>query len=466
MPDEFPERQLAEIKALIGDADQRLTDVVELIDRVAGGPATAVQGKKPHHRQARAQSDGKNVQPLIAFVHIPKTAGGTVTTMFSAAFSKRGINKTGNYISGPEKTLTKVMKRPGGWEDWSRAGGRVAIGHTPYGLFREHMPADTRYVTFLREPVDRVLSHYYRHVHNPGLSATARRPRARRRRASAGSLEEAVVEMRLPQLNNLATRFLCSHPSLETLPDEALEEAKENLRMFMLVGIQERFEESIILLQRTLDLGLVPTLDRHVSAPGDRPTVEQISDEERALVEEYNAFDVELYSFGRELFDETAAAAGEGLATAVDELRLANVTAAETHQAAVTALREWLDAELPAGTTKPISDVVARADEAGFTRAAFNRARKEMLLKKQQQEDGAWTLSRPAAEHYAALKRASEWLDHELPPGATMPSSTVLARADAAGVSRIVLNQARKLMGVAKTLEADEEIAWTRPDED
>ena len=39
------------------------------------------------------------------------------------------------------------------------------MGHVPYGLFRRHLPEDTRYMTFLREPVDRVLSHYYRHIH-------------------------------------------------------------------------------------------------------------------------------------------------------------------------------------------------------------------------------------------------------------------------------------------------------------
>jgi hypothetical protein len=69
------------------------------------------------------------------------------------------VHDAGNYLRAPEKTVRKVARRPGGWDRWRRAGGRVTIGHVPYALFREHLPADTRYVTFLREPIDRVLSH-------------------------------------------------------------------------------------------------------------------------------------------------------------------------------------------------------------------------------------------------------------------------------------------------------------------
>jgi hypothetical protein len=327
------------------------------------------------------------------------------------------------------------------------------------------MPGDTRYVTFLREPVDRVLSHYYRHVHNPARSGADRGTRRRGRGDSAGSVKEAVVEMRLPQLNNLATRFLCSHATLERLPDTALDEAKENLRTFMLVGIQERFEESLILLQGTLGLGLVPALDRHVSAPGGRPTVEEIPDEQRALIEEYNAFDVELYRFGLELFEEAAAASGDGLAAEVEKLRQANTTAAEQHEAAVQAMRDWLDRELPPGTTKLVADVVARLEAAGLTRPAFNRARRDMLLRREQHEDGVWTISRPDEAQLAALQEAHDWLDHELPAGATMPASPLFARAEAAGLPHAALNQARKLMDIAKAADADGHTIWTRPDE-
>jgi hypothetical protein len=132
-----------------------------------------------------------------------------------------------------------------------------------------------------------------------------------------------MVEMRLPQLNNLATRFLSGAPSpMDELPASALEDAKGNLRGFAFIGIQERFAESIVLLQRTLGLGLVPResyQNRHVSR--NRPSVDEIPDEQRALIEDCNRLDVELYSFGAELFENAVAAAGRGFAADVERLR-------------------------------------------------------------------------------------------------------------------------------------------------
>jgi hypothetical protein len=478
MLDEAQEPRLGEIRALIGEADQRLQSVVELLERIEepertrlrprrrpgrwrNGAAAGLRAIKAHHRQAPPPE-----HPLIAFVHIPKTAGGTVTTMFSAAWGKKCINKTGNYVSGPEKTVGKVTKRPGGWEAWLRRGGRVAIGHTPYGVFDGNVPEGTCYITFLREPVDRVISHYYRHVHQRALAAAGEGSRGLGGKAVAGSLREALLDMSLPQLNNLATRFLCSHPTLERLPDSAIDEAKENLRGFALVGIQERFEESVILLQRAFDLGLVPTLDRHVSAPGGRPTVDELSQEDRELIEEHNAFDVELYRYGLELFEEAAAAAGESLAADAERLRAANVAAAEEHRAAIKAIRAWFDVELPPGTSKPIAEMLAQSDAAGFSRAVFNTARRDLLVRKEQNDKGVWMIVRPAESELAALRQAQVWLERELPSGASLPAGPLGDRAEAAGLSRMALNRARKLLDVAKTVDDAGQVNWTRPDED
>jgi hypothetical protein len=359
--------------------------------------------------------------PLLAFVHIPKTAGGTVTSMLAAAYSKRGIAKTGNYIKGPEKTVRKVTRRPGAWESWHRGGGRVAVGHTPYGVFRDHLPADARYMTFLREPVDRVLSHYYRHVHNPALSDPHRNARRQGRRATAASIEEALIQMRLPQLTNLATRFLCSHPSLGVLPASALEDAKENLRKFAFVGIQERFEESIVLLQRALGLGFLPYLDRHVSVEGGRPAVDEISDAQRSLIEEYNQLDTELYRFGLELFADAVAAAGEGIAADVERLRGVHAAATDERQTAIQKARDWLDRELPPGTKEPVVAVRARAEAAGVSWAALNATRKQLQVRREQDEDGAWRFvrgmprGRRLARRRAAGRRRPRTADGSIP---------------------------------------------------
>jgi Sulfotransferase family len=310
--------------------------------------------------------------PLIAFVHIPKTAGGTVTSMFAAAYSKQALDRAGNFMRGPEKTHRKLTRRDGGWENWHRKGGRISVGHTPYGVFLAHLPADVRYMTFLREPVDRVVSHYYRHMHHPEMSAADRDKRRQGGRVAAASLEEALREHRPPQLCNLATRFLCGHESpMGALPPSALDDAKTNLREFAFVGIQERFEESIVLLQRMLGLELVPQVNRHVSTEGGRPAVDEIPAEQRALIEEHNRLDAELYAFGLGLFNEAVAGADEGFVTDVERLRASSASAQEE---AIETARAWLERELPPGTAKTPHALRSAAKALGITMPALNEA--------------------------------------------------------------------------------------------
>jgi sulfotransferase famil protein len=421
------EQDLAEIKALYGALDQHVREGLAQLARIREAQERLAARGQPRASSAVDRNGG---EPLVAFVHIPKTAGGAVTTMFANAYSRKGTYNTANYISSPEKTVAKVTKRPGGWERSQRKGVRVAIGHTPYGVFREgNLPPDTRYITFLREPVDRVLSHYYRHVHLPETSGAE--PRGQRKRAR--SLEEALVEMRLPQLRNICTRFLCSHPTLGELPPSAVDEAKENLRTFAFVGIQERFEESIVLLQRTLGIGVVPYLNRHVSAAGSRPSVDEISDAERALIEECNQLDAELYAFGLELLEEALAATDDDFTADVERLRGAAEAAGREHRAAVEAARVWLDRELPPGATEPKKSLIARAEAAGLTRPAVTEARKELLVVGDRGSDGKPTLRRASGDSLTALEDAKAWLDRELPAGASEPQAALIERGEASG---------------------------------
>jgi hypothetical protein len=359
------ERELSEIKELTHELGKGAQEVLERLGHI----------NELHQRQLVAQSrgsagsDGRDARPLLAFVHIPKTAGGTVTNMLARAYSKSGVNAAGNYMTGPEQAARKVTRRPGGWEAWQRKGGRVTIGHVPYRVFREHLPLDTVYMTFLREPVDRVLSHYYRHIHRPDLQPANRVQARERRRERAASLEEALVETRLPQVRNLATRFLCGYPTRdEDLAASALENAKANLRNFWFVGIQERFEESLVLLQRMLGLDLVPYLNRHVSVEGRRPAVHEITDAQRALIEEHNSLDVELYRFGLGLFEDAVARAGKRFEADVKQLP---ALSAELNADALQSAREWLDRALPPGTSRRAAELRAEAKAAGIPMAAL-----------------------------------------------------------------------------------------------
>jgi hypothetical protein len=336
-----------------------------------------MESSRPHEEEpAEVISEVSDSEPLVAFVHIPKTAGGTATSMLNALYSKQEVRKTGNYLrGGPGKTERKIAAS-------LRKGGRVFIGHTPYGAFRDRLPRDTRYMTFLREPVDRVLSHYYRHIHveDPRRAGRVRKRPSQGWAAKAESLKEALVELRLPQINNLATRFLCGHRTpIGDLPASAVDDAKQNLREFAFVGIQERFDESLVLLQRTLGLGVAPYRDRHVSS--DRPAVDEITKDERALIEEYNQLDAELYRFGLGLFeDAVGAAANEGFAADVEALR---ASSADANEEAIQNARDWLDRELPLGTTRLAVELRLAAKAAGIAVPALTQALQVASVKKE-----------------------------------------------------------------------------------
>jgi hypothetical protein len=286
------ERELSELHALIHDLDRQLRESLEQIQliREAERERTRAGGRPARPKGAGDRPSG---EPLLAFVHIPKTAGKTVTTMLVGAYSKPAIRDAGNYLRSADKAASKVGRQ-------KKARGRVIVGHVPYGLFRENLPPDTRYMTFLREPIDRVVSHFWRHIRRNPDRASRDRPG---RKVRTDTLEQALIEMRLPAVNNLMTRFLCDSPAPDgVLPASAVEDAQRNLRQFAFIGIQERFEESIVLLQRMLGTGSVPYENRHVSS--DRPAVEDLPDRDRELIAECNQLDAELYEFGVALFDD------------------------------------------------------------------------------------------------------------------------------------------------------------------
>src|SRR5262245_41848988 len=83
---------------------------------------------------------------LLAFVHIPKTAGATVKSVFADAFGRETLHDAGNYPRNPEMVAAQSYHLN------SRV--RVTIGHVPYGVLRPRLPPATRYITFLRDPVE------------------------------------------------------------------------------------------------------------------------------------------------------------------------------------------------------------------------------------------------------------------------------------------------------------------------
>jgi hypothetical protein len=258
--------------------------------------------------------------PILAFVHVPRTGGGSASDAISQGYAR--MKSAGNAQRNPDKTesylrgLAVETKLP-----------QVIGDHIPLGLYRRYLPRDTRYMTFLRDPVERVLSHHW-------LYACAAKERTReiweRLAALDGRVDLTGVEdytleeglaRGLPVFDNLQVRYLCGATSVfGPLERQATKRARQHVSRFFFVGISERLDESLVMLARALGTAPLPYVRRHSGVGGGRPAVD---DSLRALVAEHNRADIELYREARKRFDERAARV-DGLAEEAAALRAAS----------------------------------------------------------------------------------------------------------------------------------------------
>lgn len=266
-------------------------------------------------------------QPLTVFVHIPKAAGTTFTEILQDNYPPDTVGRIGNLFKGGgggyDPTVIERSKNAARLTLWMN----VLAGHVPLGI-HHYLPDDTRYITFLREPVDRVLSHF--HV----LITLKRGPNAVLPELDPDTPLPEVLENGRYIFDNLQTRMLCGDPEpLGEVTPEMLQAAKENLRSRILAfGLAEHFDESLVLIGRKLGLeNLVYQRRRYNTG---RPRT--ISDEISAYVRDFDRYDVELYDSARELFAQRVADEGEGFAEQVQALREVRATleAAPKRQAA------------------------------------------------------------------------------------------------------------------------------------
>ena len=90
----------------------------------------------------------------ILFDHLPKCGGTTVTTYLSDNFPHRLIYSI--YGPDPFKAVEEFKGLPRGL----RFVFRLIQGHSAHGLL-DHVDPETIFTTVFREPIDRIISHYF-----------------------------------------------------------------------------------------------------------------------------------------------------------------------------------------------------------------------------------------------------------------------------------------------------------------
>lgn len=235
----------------------------------------------------------------LIFLHIPKTAGTTLNRIIEWQYNPLSIFTMDPYrIRATPERLKELS-------EGRRRRLRMVRGHFYYGI-HEFLPQGATYITMLREPVARFLSAYY------FLQRRPLHPMHRKVKSEKIGVEDFI---RLtPHRQNLQCSLIAGIKSNGKCEEQTLEIAKENLaKTFSVVGLSERFEESLMLMAATFDWKVPFYENRKVSKT--RP---QVGSTAIDLIKEHNRLDLDLYEFGRKLFEASLAkkeeAVREGLA--------------------------------------------------------------------------------------------------------------------------------------------------------
>jgi hypothetical protein len=94
---------------------------------------------------------GVDAQVLIIFLHVPRTAGTTLRQILERQYAPGSILHL--YESDFGEELASI---PPSQPD----SPRVVMGHFYFGA-HAFVPKPSSYITLLRDPVERVISHYY-----------------------------------------------------------------------------------------------------------------------------------------------------------------------------------------------------------------------------------------------------------------------------------------------------------------
>ena len=251
----------------------------------------------------------------LVFVHIPKTAGQTLLQVLRRQYEPDATYAT----KGPGPN---VMDELAALPEAFRAQLLFVYGHMPFGAHR-FLPPETTYLAFLRDPMDRAVSHY---------EYVRRTPEHRLHRDvmdAEMTLHDYVESSITDELDNGQTALLAGTPirdRADFFDPELLEQAKRNVEgHFALVGLAELFDESLLLAKEVLGWQRGVHY-RSVNVSPDAPSRSRapVPVETRRLIVERNRLDAELHRFARERLEAQIAAHGPAFRRRVRRFRFLN----------------------------------------------------------------------------------------------------------------------------------------------
>ena len=232
----------------------------------------------------------KSKDELILFLHIPKAAGSTFKKILNRNYSRNSIIQ----FTGKKSEIENFLLLP----EQRKKAINVIEGHMTYG-FHKFIPKPYKYLTFLRDPVERVVSLYYfikrrpaHYLHNKIINDNM-------------SLLDFINSNLSVEIDNHQTRLISG---IEDIPIgscsiEIFEKAKSNLiNDFVFVGISEKFNESLLVFKDIFKQNNIFYSVRNQTK--NRPLVKNIPDSVINAIAEKNKFDIELYRLAKQMMEK------------------------------------------------------------------------------------------------------------------------------------------------------------------
>ena len=262
--------------------------------------------------------------PKIVFLHIPKTAGMSLHGLFIRNYRGMGIFNVG------VKDITE--------EEWQGCLQRIRNispdeldkyvvfkGHMIFGL-HELLPGPVEYITFLRDPVKRIVSHYKMVRGLRGFSPGHMIDPSK----NLWNLGEYPAFCR--SLDNYQTRALAGidfELPFGACTEKHLRMAVDNMdRHFKFVGLTEQFDLSLMLMRHVCGWGWRYYISDNVGSDSSVDVPAKVLEALREL----NRFDFELYRHAREKFDRMVEHYGWRLRAECQAYRLGNQIHLRLHQ--------------------------------------------------------------------------------------------------------------------------------------
>lgn len=225
----------------------------------------------------------------LVYLHLPKTGGTTLRAIILAQEQHTNVLEM---YEGDSVERFKARDQA------ERDRADVVVGHVQFGIHR-YMRDDTRYVTVVRNPVDRAISNH--------AFIQSRPEHARHELAMSLSFADYVRRDGQTGLDNAQVRALTrlgagaasqKRPVGRADFDEAIENLEEH---FALAGVTERFDDTLAALAVIRHWSAPRYLVRNVTPK--RRSAADLTPEERAAVEESEQWDFALHAWASERLD-------------------------------------------------------------------------------------------------------------------------------------------------------------------